>query len=454
MTESKEHVADQLIQSSNDMNTCEDTPNDMKPTVTQRESVRRQLMKFYSEENVSSAQRRASNPADINEVHDICSAQVVHVQLRLFSASDVFSKTCKFVVVTKEDEMDRNTLMGRQDDEQKKQLEVYKEAFLSVTNDVLTEKEPLIKDKAIQKLTDLLNDDDGSLCKDFPKFFAANGSFKQFMHMLRGATGMKPTTATAIFTSLRAQLQDKMPKEDQKESNEENDHDYAIRVIESYEKENGKLDRGGQSANYVRTWASTNEQFRNRIPRHSQLKSLLEMDSLPVTDLSLSAKFSNSFNDASHDGSQGGSVPIIPLKGMPINPNAVTDDPFIEGIRDVLDEVNYEVTDRAKKFLYSKMGATRPKAKLLRNRIDNIVAEIQRQRVECIFCNLYAKMCSGFDMRLMYIHYVQGVSVFFSSLLQNTKEDDSKNVYLGKKGTLGSVSQTSSLISSWLSLGV
>ena len=397
----------------NEYPTCHDTPNDMntespknqsstRPVVSQTESVKKQLMEFYSEENVSSAQRRASNPADINEVHEICSAQVVHVQLRLFSASDVFSKTCKFVVVTKEDEMDSNALMRRQDEEQKKQLEVYKEAFLSVANEVLTEKDPSIKEKAIQKLTALLSDDDGSLCKDFPQFFAANGSRKQFMQILKGETGMTPGTATKIFKSLRAQLQDKLPKEDQKESNEENDHDYAIRVIKSYEKEKGKLVRGGQSANYVRTWALAKEQFRNRVPRHSQLKSLLEMntldvdDCLPVTGLALNSKFSNSSNDVSYDGSQGGSAPSSPLKRMaPINPNAVTDDLLIENIRDVLDEVNYEVADNAKKFLYFRMGATGPQNKALRERIDNIVVEIHRQRVECILCKLYAKLCSG-----------------------------------------------------------
>ena len=145
----------------------------------------------------------------------------------------------------------------------------------------------------------------------------------------------------------------------------------------------------------MRNWAMKHEEFANNVPRHSLLKALLETDtlnvndSLPITDLSLNPKFSSPAPDASDQGSQGPSSLSSPSKRMPINPNDVTDDLLIENIRDVLDEVNYEVTDRAKKFLYFRMGATGSKAKLLRDRIDNIVSEIHRQRVECFVSSVY-----------------------------------------------------------------
>ena len=85
-------------------------------------------------------------------------------------------------------------------------LKEYKKTFLGVADDVLTKKEPVIKDSAMQSLRNLIGDDAHSLC-DFGRYFMAKGARKEFLKILKKATKMKPGTANAIFKSILVQLQ-------------------------------------------------------------------------------------------------------------------------------------------------------------------------------------------------------------------------------------------------------
>ena len=115
---------------------------------------------------------------------------------------------------------------------------------------------------------------------------------------------------------------------------EENEQEYYRRVIKEYEKEKGPLPPQ-RAPSLVRNWAMKHEEFRNNVPRHSQLKAIL----------------------------------------------AITDDLLIEDIRDILDETDFSSIEDAKKFLHWKLEAAG--SEVLKQRIDMIVTEINRQRVEC-----------------------------------------------------------------------
>ena len=84
-------------------------------------------------------------------------------------------------------------------------LKVYKETFLGAVQDILSAKEPLIKDDAVQSLQALLEDEKHPLY-DFANYFGGKGLRKEFLNILKEMTGMKPGTAGAIFKSVLGQL--------------------------------------------------------------------------------------------------------------------------------------------------------------------------------------------------------------------------------------------------------
>ena len=163
-----------------------------------------------------------------------------------------------------------------------------------------------------------------------------------------------------------------IPKEIQTGSIEQNE----------YETRKGKSVEIEHVASSVDNWSKNNDDFSHHTLQHSQLQTLPETNSLPITDLSVSADISVTSN-----GSSNGCSPDGSMMRMPIDQNTVTDNQLIEEVRDVLDELNHDLsTEHAETYLYHQMNAVGNHNKALQNRIDNIVSEVHRQSVECFSC--------------------------------------------------------------------
>ena len=85
-------------------------------------------------------------------------------------------------------------------------LEVYKETFLISAEDILSSKQPTIKDEAMRSLRALLEDEKHPVC-DFAKYLSGGGGpRKEFVKILKDTTGMKRVIAHKIFRSVIGQM--------------------------------------------------------------------------------------------------------------------------------------------------------------------------------------------------------------------------------------------------------